>query len=307
MAAPPTQVEFFSTGTSHLNDTVARLGDVTDIEETFKAALAAPMAAICELKLVNPRLLDPTQEARDPSLVGRPNLPPSSLASATATGTPGGAPAPGGAAAPTPGGAAASAAPPAYASGPSPTAAKPTAAAAAAAAPAKAGPPPAAPKPVAAAAPVKKAVALYPYTSETDGDLQFDKDDVIEIVTITASQDDWWSGRLKGKEGFFPGPICSPLPLCLWRATMRCSRRAARPGQPTMCSCSDAPGARQGHGGAGGLASRGVCCSLFAVHGHTQRNNLGGSRRSGAPSLVVAPIAAAAARHHLVPAKPSVG
>lgn len=49
-----------------------------------------------------------------------------------------------------------------------------------------------------------KAVALFSFAGETDGDLSFRKGDVIIIMKKSGTQDDWWTGRVKGKEGLFP-------------------------------------------------------------------------------------------------------
>ncbi|GAB0135398.1 hypothetical protein EsDP_00003738 [Epichloe bromicola] len=72
---------------------------------------------------------------------------------------------------------------------------------------AKAKPPPPKPKPKRlTAAPVAETVtALYDYSAQADGDLSFRAGDVIEIVTRTQNENEWWSGRLNGKEGQFPG------------------------------------------------------------------------------------------------------
>ena len=40
---------------------------------------------------------------------------------------------------------------------------------------------------------------------QADGDLSFKTNDRIEIVKKTESQEDWWTGRLNGAEGVFPG------------------------------------------------------------------------------------------------------
>ncbi|KAF9172634.1 hypothetical protein BGX20_005217 [Mortierella sp. AD010] len=52
---------------------------------------------------------------------------------------------------------------------------------------------------------VKMVVALYDYDAQQDGDLSFKKDDRIEIVEKTGSTDDWWTGKLNGRQGVFPG------------------------------------------------------------------------------------------------------
>lgn len=49
-----------------------------------------------------------------------------------------------------------------------------------------------------------EAVALYRFTGEQKGDLSFQKGDKITILKRTESQNDWWSGRVNGKEGIFP-------------------------------------------------------------------------------------------------------
>ncbi|XP_058863429.1 unconventional myosin-Ie [Acipenser ruthenus] len=45
--------------------------------------------------------------------------------------------------------------------------------------------------------------ALYAYDAQDTDELSFNADDVIEIVTEDSSG--WWFGRLRGKEGMFPG------------------------------------------------------------------------------------------------------
>ena len=40
---------------------------------------------------------------------------------------------------------------------------------------------------------------------QADGDLSFKTGDRIVIVKKTESQEDWWTGRLNGVEGVFPG------------------------------------------------------------------------------------------------------
>lgn len=47
--------------------------------------------------------------------------------------------------------------------------------------------------------------ALYDYAAQADGDLSFRKDDKIEILERTQDQNDWWTGRLNGQTGVFPG------------------------------------------------------------------------------------------------------
>ncbi|KAF8588489.1 BAR-domain-containing protein [Ramaria rubella] len=63
-------------------------------------------------------------------------------------------------------------------------------------------PPPLKPKPKPAA---EYVVAIYDFQAQADGDLDFKTGDRIKIVEKTASQDDWWTGQLNGKQGVFPG------------------------------------------------------------------------------------------------------
>lgn len=48
-------------------------------------------------------------------------------------------------------------------------------------------------------------VALFDYVAQAEGDLSFKVGDRIEIVERTESQDDWWTGRVNGQQGVFPG------------------------------------------------------------------------------------------------------
>lgn len=47
--------------------------------------------------------------------------------------------------------------------------------------------------------------ALYDYAATAEGDLSFAAGDRIELVKKTDSTEDWWTGRLNGVEGVFPG------------------------------------------------------------------------------------------------------
>lgn len=51
---------------------------------------------------------------------------------------------------------------------------------------------------------IARAVALYNFKAVEDGDLSFNKGDVITIIKKSDSTDDWWTGRLNDKEGIFP-------------------------------------------------------------------------------------------------------
>lgn len=52
---------------------------------------------------------------------------------------------------------------------------------------------------------VETVTALYDYSAQADGDLSFRTGDVIEVVLRTQNENEWWTGRLQGKEGQFPG------------------------------------------------------------------------------------------------------
>ncbi|BGP42113.1 BAR adaptor protein Hob1 [Rhodotorula kratochvilovae] len=48
-------------------------------------------------------------------------------------------------------------------------------------------------------------VALYDYAATAEGDLSFQAGDRIEVIKRGESANDWWTGRLDGAEGAFPG------------------------------------------------------------------------------------------------------
>jgi amphiphysin len=48
-------------------------------------------------------------------------------------------------------------------------------------------------------------LALYDYDAQAEGDLSFKKDDKIELVERTQDANDWWTGKLRGVIGVFPG------------------------------------------------------------------------------------------------------
>ncbi|KAI0321010.1 hypothetical protein OF83DRAFT_1052026 [Amylostereum chailletii] len=90
--------------------------------------------------------------------------------------------------------------------------------AAAAAATKRAPPPPPALKPKPKPA-VQYVVALYDFAAQADGDLDFKTGDRIEVVERTGNTEDWWTGRLNGQTGVFPGKSIS-CPRC--RLGVRC-------------------------------------------------------------------------------------
>jgi amphiphysin len=76
-----------------------------------------------------------------------------------------------------------------------------------AAAAGKAKPPPPKPKPSRfSGVPAAETVtALYDYEAQAEGDLSFSTGDVIEIVSRTQNENEWWVGKVNGREGQFPG------------------------------------------------------------------------------------------------------
>ncbi|KAJ6082852.1 hypothetical protein N7467_006987 [Penicillium canescens] len=65
-------------------------------------------------------------------------------------------------------------------------------------------PPPRAKPSHLSAKPVETVTALYDYEAQAHGDLGFSAGDVIEIVQRTDNTNEWWSGRVGGREGQFP-------------------------------------------------------------------------------------------------------
>ena len=48
------------------------------------------------------------------------------------------------------------------------------------------------------------AITIYPFQAEKPCDLSFNIGEKITIITRTATQEDWWEGKLNGKVGIFP-------------------------------------------------------------------------------------------------------
>lgn len=70
----------------------------------------------------------------------------------------------------------------------------------------KRAPPPAPPARAAYSGPaVEYCTALYDYTPQAAGDLPIKAGDVIEIVQRTADTNGWWTGKVNGQQGVFPG------------------------------------------------------------------------------------------------------
>ncbi|KAI9793475.1 MAG: hypothetical protein M1833_000761 [Piccolia ochrophora] len=70
-----------------------------------------------------------------------------------------------------------------------------------------AAPPPPKPKParLSGAPTAETATALYDYEAQAEGDLSFSTGDVIELVHRGATENEWWTGKINGKQGQFPG------------------------------------------------------------------------------------------------------
>jgi len=79
-----------------------------------------------------------------------------------------------------------------------------------AAAKAKGAAPPPKPKPSrlsGAPAAAEQAQALYDYEAQAAGDLSFATGDVIHIIQKGATENEWWTGSLNGRQGQFPGEL----------------------------------------------------------------------------------------------------
>ncbi|KAH9865960.1 hypothetical protein J1614_008524 [Plenodomus biglobosus] len=70
-----------------------------------------------------------------------------------------------------------------------------------------AAPPPPKPKPsrLSGVPAAETVTALYDYEAQAEGDLSFITGDVIEIVSRTQNDNEWWIGKVRGKQGQFPG------------------------------------------------------------------------------------------------------
>ncbi|KAF8429216.1 hypothetical protein EV426DRAFT_571078 [Tirmania nivea] len=66
-------------------------------------------------------------------------------------------------------------------------------------------PPPPKPKPKNLTVQAEKATAMYDFEAQVEGDLGFKAGDVIEIVQRTGNENEWWTGKLRGVAGQFPG------------------------------------------------------------------------------------------------------
>lgn len=87
-----------------------------------------------------------------------------------------------------------------------------------------AAPPPPKPKPsrLSGAPAAETVTALYDYEAQAEGDLSFLTGDVIEIISRTQNDNEWWTGKVRGKTGQFPGmsaSISEPPWLTMIQAT----------------------------------------------------------------------------------------
>lgn len=84
-----------------------------------------------------------------------------------------------------------------------------------------AAPPPPKPKPAKfqAKPAVETATALYDYEAQAEGDLSFSTGEVIEVLVRGATENEWWTGRLRGREGQFPGESLLPYFVLRFSAT----------------------------------------------------------------------------------------
>ncbi|KAF2740195.1 reduced viability upon starvation protein [Polyplosphaeria fusca] len=70
-----------------------------------------------------------------------------------------------------------------------------------------AAPPPPKPKPsrLSGAPATEMVTAVYDYEAQAEGDLSFITGDIIEIISRTQNDNEWWTGKVRGKTGQFPG------------------------------------------------------------------------------------------------------
>ncbi|RMD39990.1 hypothetical protein DV735_g5149, partial [Chaetothyriales sp. CBS 134920] len=52
---------------------------------------------------------------------------------------------------------------------------------------------------------IETCTALYDYEAQAHGDLSFSANDIIEIVSRTQNENEWWTGKVHGRQGQFPG------------------------------------------------------------------------------------------------------
>jgi amphiphysin len=84
-------------------------------------------------------------------------------------------------------------------------------ASAAAAVAGKKKPPPPPPKRKPSAQQYDYVIAQYNFAGEGDGDLPFREGDKIRVIKRTNSENDWWEGECRGRQGAFPANYCKAL------------------------------------------------------------------------------------------------
>ncbi|CCU83119.1 BAR domain-containing protein/SH3 domain signaling protein [Blumeria hordei DH14] len=74
---------------------------------------------------------------------------------------------------------------------------------------AKGAPPPPKPKPArfSVSSPTETVTALYDYEAQAESDISFKAGDIIDILSRTSNENEWWTGRIRGKQGQFPGNL----------------------------------------------------------------------------------------------------
>lgn len=75
---------------------------------------------------------------------------------------------------------------------------------------AKKKPPPPPPKRMPSGKPEEYVIAQYDFTGQGAGDLSFREGDRIKIVKKTQTDQDWWTGEIRGMKGSFPANYCKP-------------------------------------------------------------------------------------------------
>ena len=56
---------------------------------------------------------------------------------------------------------------------------------------------------------LERVMALYPYKAQNDDELNFEKGDVITV--ISKDEESWWKGEINGMTGVFPSNYVSPM------------------------------------------------------------------------------------------------
>lgn len=75
---------------------------------------------------------------------------------------------------------------------------------------AKKKPPPPPPKRIPSGKPEEYVIAQYDFAGQGAGDLSFREGDRIKIVKKTQTDQDWWTGEIRGVKGSFPANYCKP-------------------------------------------------------------------------------------------------